>query len=230
MATGDANDIIGRLQRWLPTRWFPTDVGTRIYATLAGIASPLNAVWNQIAYVRQQTRLGTVTDGFADLASFDYLADRLPRIAGETDAAYVVRIKANIFLKANTRAAVQAAVESVTGYPARVIEPWRPNDNARYGSSFYGYNRRARPGQYSNGNQRYLGLIVCSLPATGAALPRRGYGGVFYTSDPTLVSPAGAFYSTALASADQQMVFDAINRVLVFGTQAYVKFVPPDQV
>jgi hypothetical protein len=230
MAAGDQTDIIGRLQRWLPTRWFPTDIGTRVYATLAGFASPLSAIYSQIAYVRNQTRLGTVTDGFADLASYDYLGDRLPRLAGESDATYVARIKANIFLKANTPTAVEAAIEAVTGYPARVIEPWNPSNNARYGSAFYGFNRKSCPGQYSDGNQRYKGLIVCSLPATGAALPRRGYGGVFYTSSSSIAAGAGAFYSTALASSAEQLVFDALSRVLVFGTQAYVKFVPPGQV
>src|SRR6185312_11672150 len=172
MAVGDNSDVIGRLQRWLPTRWFPSDIGTRIYATLAGFSSALSAVYAQIAYVRKQTRLGTVTDGFADLASQDFLGDRLPRLSGETDAAYVARIKANIFPTANTRSAIEAAVVAVTGNPCRLIEPWQPNDNARYGSSFYGYNRKGRPGQYANGNQRYRGLVVCTLPIAGAARPR----------------------------------------------------------
>jgi len=230
MATGDQKDVIWRLQRWLPQGWFPTNVGTRIYAIVSGWASALSTVYVLIVYAKLQTRIATATDGFLDLASRDYLGKRLPRLSGEQDPAFSTRIRASIFLAANTRPAIQTALENLTGNSVRMIEPWQPNDNARYGRSFYGYNRQARPGQYANGNQRYKGLIVCSLPdSSGGGRPRRGYGNSFYTSDPALVSPAGAFYSQAPANGGQQLVFDAINRLKVYGTDVFVKFVPPTQ-
>lgn len=231
MATGDQLDTIGRLQRWLPTRWFPTSIGTRIYATLAGFASPFQAVFAQIAYTKLQTRLGTVTDGFADLASFDYLGNRLPRIAGESDAAYVARIKANIFLKANTRAAVLAAVESVTGYPARAIEPWQPNDTFVWGKSFWGVDTAANPGNWSDGNQRYNGLIVCSLPADGQGTGSRfGWGNFFWATGPTNAVASGSWWTTFIASTAIGLIYSAINRTKVFGTQVWVQIRPPGSI
>lgn len=230
MATGDQTDIIMRLQRWLPQGWFPTTPGTRVYAIVAGLASVLASIYALIAYAALQTRIATATDGFLDIISRDYLGGNLPRLPGETDAAFAARIRANLFLAANTRTAIKTYLEAVTGNPVRMIEPWQPNDNARYGNSFYGYNRAGRPGQYSNGARRYSGLIVCSLPvAGGGGRPRRGYGGSFYAHDPSLVSPAGANYSEPLANAGQLTVFNAINRLKVFGTDIYVKFVSPNQ-
>jgi len=234
--TGSVADITARLQKWLPSRWFPTQAvnadGTvpRIYAQLVSWATALAAVWSQIQYAIAQARLGTSTDGWLDLSSQDFFGGDLPRLSGETDPVFEARIEANLLAPANTRLAVLETVERVTGYPARVIQPWQPNDNARYGGSFYGYNRAARPGQYANGNQRYSGLVVCAIPAAGlSGIPRRGYGGVFYTINPAFVPPAGAVYLQPSAEAGEQPVYDAINRVIPYGTTVFVKFVPPNQ-
>lgn len=228
--TGDQNDVTSRFLRWLPQGWFPSITGTRVYALAAGFGSILATIFGMVAYAKAQTRIATTTDGFLDLASQDYLGANLPRLLGESDTAFSARIRANIFLKANTRSAVQNALETVTGAPVRMIEPWQPNDNARYGNSFYGYNRLARPGQYANGNQRYSGLIECSLPiAGGGGRARRGYGGSFYTNGPTYASPAGSFYSQDPPSAGEDLVFNAINRLKVYGTHIFVKFLPPNQ-
>lgn len=231
MATGDSTDVTARLFRWLPTRWFPTGSGTRVYATMVGFSSALSAVYQQVVYVRLQARLGTVTDGFADLASYDYLANELPRIPGETDPAYVARIKANIFLAANTRAAIIAAVEGVTGQPARVIEPWQPNDTFVWGRSFWGVNTRVNPGQWANGNQRYKGLVVCSLPAgQGGGNPRFGWGNFFWATGPSYAVASGSWWGSALASSGIDLIISALKRVKVFGTSIYIQIVPPGSV
>lgn len=233
MPTGSQSDFVGRLQAWLPTRWFPTEAQNvngsvpRIYALLSGAAAAFAQVWNQLQYARTQTRASTSTDGWLDLASEDFFGGTLPRLPGETDPAFQARIKANLFLPANTRAAIEEAVEKLTGYPARMIEPWQPNDNARYGSSFYGYNTVLRPGQYANGNQRYRGLIQTSLPAGGiSGLPHRGYGNAFYGS--AGYAPGGAFYlQQSPEQGTSAQVNAVINKLRSIGISVFIQFIPP---
>lgn len=234
MATGDQADFVRRLKAVLPNGWFPPESDTTetpvLTAILSGPAWSASWLYSLIGYAKNQTRIKTATDVWLDIISQDYFGDGLPRLPGETDGAFSARIIANLLLPANTRSAILAAVESVTGNPARMIEPWQPNDNARYGSSFYGYNRAGRPGQYANGNQRYAGLVVCSLPSAGiGGMTRRGYGGIFYTSGTTYAAPAGSFYLQPNSQAGEQLVFDAINRLKPVGTSIFVKFVPADQ-
>jgi len=179
MATGSISDITGRLQKWLPSRWFPTQSvnanGTvpRIYAQLVSFATALAGIWSQIQYAIAQTRLATSSDGWLDLASQDYFGGDLPRLSGETDPAFEARIEANLLAPANTRPAVLATVERVTGFAARVIQPWQPNDNARYGGSFYGYNRAARPGQYATPASRAAAMAACSTRPIPPSCRRR---------------------------------------------------------
>lgn len=237
MATGDQTNILARLKTLLPPGWFPASSSGQTSPTpiLDGILSGFSAIaaygYSLIQYVKNQTRIATATDGWLDIISLDLFGGALPRNPGELDPAFRARIRANLFLPANTRAALQAAVQSVTGYPVRMIEPWQPNDNARYGSSFYGYNRAARPGQYANGNQRTAGLIVCSLPASsgGGGQPRRGYGGIFYTNGPTYAAPAASWYVQPNTGNAEQIVFSTINKFRALGVRVFVKFVPPAQ-
>lgn len=227
MATGDQNDLISRLQKWMPQGWYPATTGTRIYAVMAGLASVLSSIFGMIAYARLQTRIATATDGFLDIISRDYLANNLPRIPGETDAAFSVRIRANIFLKANTRTNIQAYLQTITGYPVRMIEPWQPNDTFVWGRSFWGVDTTVNPGQWANGNQRYCGLIALTLPASGASgLSRSWWGQWFWNTVSSLAPAAGAWWLAFSGSNAEQLIYAAIIRLKVFGTSIYVKFVP----
>jgi hypothetical protein len=237
MATGSIADITSRLQRWLPARWFPTQAvnsdGTvpRVYAQLVSWATGLQAIWTQIQYTIAQTRLGTSTDGWLDLLSQDYFGGDLPRLSGETDAAFQARIAANLFLPANTPAAIQSAVESVTGYPARLIEPWQPAQTFVWGRSFWGVNTAANPGQWANGNQRYQGLIQCALPAaTGSGgNPRFGWGNFFWGSGLANAVALGAWWTSFSGENGANLVYAIVNRLKMVGTTIYVQFVPPSQ-
>lgn len=227
MATGDQNDVIARLQRWLPQGWFPNTPGTRIYAILSGFAAVLSGIYNLVAYAKLQTRVATATDGFLDLASQDYLGPNLPRLPGETDAAFSARIRANVFLAANTRTAIQNAIQNLTGAPVRMIEPWQPNDTFRWGVSFWGVDTAVNPGQWSNGNQRYQGLIVCSLPGGGIQnIPRSWWGKFFWNFGQSYATAAGAWWLNTVGLGGPNLIYAAINRLKVFGTSIFVKFVP----
>ncbi len=225
-ATGSQTDIIGHLQDWLPQGWFPNTAGTRIYAILSGFASVLSTIYSLITYTKMQTRVATATDGFLDLASQDYLGSNLPRLLGETDTAFSARIRASVFLAANTRPAIQKALENLTGNPVRMIEPWQPNDTFVWGRSFWGVDTRFTPGQWANGNQRYSGLIECTLPDNSMAnLPRSWWGKWFWNFVSAFAPGAGNWWLGFIGVNGPQQVYAAILRLKVYGTSIFVRFV-----
>lgn len=227
MATGDQADIVSRLQRWLPQGWFPNTTGTRIFALLSGFASLLSTIYGMVSYTKLQTRIATATDGFLDLISQDYLGQNLPKLPGETDQAFSKRIRANIFLAANTRTAIQKALQIVTGAPVRMIEPWQPNDTFVWGRSFWNVDTAINPGQWANGNQRYKGLVVCSLPAGGISnIPRSWWGKFFWSYGLGYALPTGAWWLNIVGTSAPALIYAAIIRLKVFGTSVFVKIVP----
>ena len=239
MATGDQTNNLIRLKATLPAGWFksngdgsgvsPTPL---LDAVLSGFAALGAWAYSLLQYVKMQTRIATATDGWLDIVSLDLFGGILPRLAGETDSAFRARIKANLFLPANTRAAVLEAVEAVTGFPARVIEPWQPNDTFRWGRSFWGVNNTANPGQWANGNQRCTALFVCALPlpAGFGGNPRFGWGNWFYGSNPALAVASGAWWTESESqNAGAALVYSTINRVRPVGVSIFVKFVPAAQ-
>lgn len=128
MAKGDTLDLTNRIFRMLPAGWFPSQSGTRIYATVQGFAAAFTAIWQQIVYARLQTRLQTTTDGWVDLASQDFFGTRLPRRRSESDGVFSQRIRDEVIRLRNTRAALIAAAQDVTGRPAAIFEPFNPYD------------------------------------------------------------------------------------------------------
>lgn len=229
MTTGSQSDLIGRLQTWLPSRWFPTQAQNgdgsvpRIYALLAGAAATLAQVWTQLQYARAQTRLSTSTDGWLDLGIADFMGDILPRNPGESDAAYWARAQPQLLPKANTRPNLRAALTLLTGNSVRMIEAFDPRDTAVWGHSFYGVDTEDSPGCYANGAARYNGFVECVLPAVSILGDEPQ--GFFYDS---LFYNNGFYWDGQLAGeGGAGLVYALINRLKVFGTQVWVKFVPP---
>jgi hypothetical protein len=128
MSKGDALDITWRLFRWLPSRWFPPGPGTRIWATLTGFAAALSQVWNQIVYLRTQTRLRTISDGWVDLASWDFFGGKFPRRQQEGDASFSKRIRHEVLRERNTRRAIGSVVFDLVGRSPVVFEAYNPHD------------------------------------------------------------------------------------------------------
>lgn len=125
--TGSAADLTNRLQRWLPSRWFPTGGGTRIWATISGSAAALVSLYQQVVYAKAQTRIATSTDGFLDLTAADYLGI-FPRRLNETDPSYALRIQREILRPRNTRAAIVQVLEDLTGNTPTVFRPTNAAD------------------------------------------------------------------------------------------------------
>ncbi len=153
------SNIVQRLQKWLPSGWFPNTLGTRIFATLSGFSANLSTVLAQITYVKLQTRIKTATDGFLDLISWDYFGPTLPRNTSEIDNAFRARILGNLLRPRATRQGMIATLTLLTGRTPRVFEPKRPMDTGGWGGNPYGGYGVA--GGYSNpAIQQYQALIT----------------------------------------------------------------------
>lgn len=218
--TGDQPDLVARLQRWLPQGWFPEDVGTRIYAILSGFASLLSSIFAEIAYTNLQTRLATTTDGFLDLAAFDFFGTNLPRLAGEVDATYSLRIRKEVVRDRLTRNAIDALLFELTGQHPEITEPWRGADNFAWRGR-YGW----RTGHYSGRDLRYT-VFIKTIHAgvfginTGAWRNNNAAWRVptFVLTDPSMTTGTGL--------SDQQLL-DALDRIRAAGVTYWVWITDP---
>jgi hypothetical protein len=138
MATGDAQDILGRIKALLPRRWFP-DSTPVLDALLSGPAWALALVYSLIQYAKDQTRIGTATDGFLDLISYDYFGTALPRRHSELDAPFRARILATLLRPKATRPGMIASLVNLTGRTPIIFEPWRVADTGAWGGTVGGF-------------------------------------------------------------------------------------------
>lgn len=136
MATGDQADIFGRLRRLLAP-WFGDDdaQSSVVAAFLQAPAWALAGVHELLAYAKLQTRIATATDGWLELIAYDFFGDGLPRLQGEQDSAYGLRIRREILRPRVTRAAIEAAMREIPGQAnaVRVYEPFNIRDTGAYG-------------------------------------------------------------------------------------------------
>ncbi len=130
MATGDQNDIFGRLNSLLPSRWFVGSTPIKD-AVMTGIAAVFSQTYGLYAYAKLQTRISTLTDGWIDTAAADYFGTGLTRNLGESDAAYLARVKANLLAPRTARPAMVTVLARLTG---RVPTIWEPNNPADMGA------------------------------------------------------------------------------------------------
>ena len=153
------SNIVFRLQKWLPSGWFPNNIGTRIFATLSGMSAALSAVLAQITYVKLQTRIRSATDGFLDLISWDFFGPTLPRETNEVDNTFRTRILSNLLRPRVTRQGMITTLPLLTGRAPRVFEPKRPMDTGGWGGNPFGGYGVA--GGYSNpAIQQYQAMIT----------------------------------------------------------------------
>jgi hypothetical protein len=125
---GDQGNMVGRLYRWLPTRWFPGGPGTLIHAVVSGFATALAAVYALAAYATLQIRIATATDGWLDLIATDYFGPHLPRQPGEADPPYSARIRREIMRERVTREAIDRVIFDTTGNHPTIVELNRTSD------------------------------------------------------------------------------------------------------
>jgi hypothetical protein len=221
MATGDPSDIAWRLARAAPTQWFPSGA-PRLTAQLAGPAAAFSVNYGQIAYAALQTRAASVTDGWADLASQDYLGGTLARRTNEADATFSLRIRLAVLAPKMTRQAIVAAMQSLTGRAPIVFNPTRPADAGGYGTGSLGYGVAGGYGSLLLPYQFFITAfrpILAGVPYVGGYYAGSGWAGGGYG--------AGALEYATLALAGETVtdaqIYAAINGIIAAGITAWVR-------
>ncbi|RKR46325.1 hypothetical protein [Paraburkholderia sp. BL17N1] len=147
MATGDQNDILSRLQSYIPRGWFGDwSEAPIVTALLQGIASVFVTMYLLIVFFKAQARLDTSSGGWIDLWADDFFGGSLPRKPSESDASYIARIKVALFQDRATRPAMISVLTQLTGRAPIIFEPARPLDSGCMGAntgvaSFCGVSR-----------------------------------------------------------------------------------------
>lgn len=127
MTTGDAPDMLARIKRVVPSRWFAYVAPLRD-AVLGGLSDQLAWVYSFIAYAKLQTRITTATDLWLDLIAADYFGLFIRRRVGEFDAAFMPRIKRELIRERVTRKGMAQALTDLTGSAPIIFEPWNTGD------------------------------------------------------------------------------------------------------
>ncbi|HEX8894478.1 MAG TPA: hypothetical protein VF783_14200 [Terriglobales bacterium] len=142
MAIGDSSDIFSRLKAALPLRWFGSTADSMpvVDSLLTGISTALSFIYSLYAYAKNQTRLATATDGWLDVAAYDFFGTSVVRTFGQTDAAFRNVILANLFRARGTRQSVIDVLTQLTGHAPAIFEPARPADTGAYDLGGVGYD------------------------------------------------------------------------------------------
>lgn len=130
MTTGDQDDIVARITRELPKRWF-ADAPPVLSGVLAAFGQVGATCYALVQFARAQMRLGTMSGGWLDLFALDYFGSRFPRRARDDDA-FRAAIGAELLRERATRAGISRALEDLTGTPPTIIEPWNAADCGAY--------------------------------------------------------------------------------------------------
>lgn len=136
MATGDQNDMFGRLKSLLPIGWFGDSNPIRD-AALWGYAQALSWGYTLYLYAQAQTRIKTATDSWLDLSALDFFGNNLLRYSGQSDDSYKNRILINIFRERTTRHGMEKVLFDLTGRKPVIIEPARPKDVGSLGVNMW---------------------------------------------------------------------------------------------
>ena len=130
--TGDPQDMLARLKAVLPSRWFP-DATPVLDGMLSGLANVAAWSYTLLAGVRAAARIATATGGFLDMIAQDFFGPRITRRPSQGDAAFRVRIEAELLRERGTRGAVISVLQDLTGRTPVVFEPMRPADTRAWG-------------------------------------------------------------------------------------------------
>lgn len=156
MAKGDQTDIFSRLQSLLPGGWF-TDSSVFLSGLLAAGARTLSWCHTLYLYARRQTRIATASDGWLDMAAFDFLGNRVKRVGGVPDDVFRQQIMMSLFREQGTRQAIVTILEEITGNTPEVFEPQCPGDTGVYGGPGLGYGMA---GGYGSRLMPYQAFVV----------------------------------------------------------------------
>lgn len=227
---GDANDIVDRVKRLIPNRWFRWVAPYRD-AIIGGLADI--AAWNYgwIIYARAQTRLATAYGLWLDILAYDFLGRFIVR-GSTADDAFRSIIRATVLQERVTRAGMVNALTALTGTAPGIFEPWNTIDTGSWSSPGFagavqngqmGYN--VGKGGYGNmalNNQAFVSIVRGSgsgVPGVG------GYGNIIDGYGVGAIEYLGP--SSELWGITDAMIYDMINKTKPTGTIVWVQFALP---
>lgn len=185
--------MLDRLKAALPSSWFRDDTPI-IDAILSGYAWCLTSIQDDIDESKNQTRIKTTTGGFLDLTSGDFFGESLPRLLGESDPTFGVRIIRNIVSEKATFGAVHGAVVDIM---------------AGTGATINMYELGTSPVIHSNSFE--VGLDLLDIPSR-IGTPLQPFEAFIH------ISGSGVYIDDTLYAS----LIDIISRIKPIGTVVWV--------
>ncbi len=136
---GDQADFVARLRAVLPRGWF-SDVAPVLDSVLSGFGTAWSGMYGLLRLAQAQSRIGTASGTFLDLIADDFFGTAFERFSGEADTPFRARIGREMLRERGTRQSLVDALQDLTGRPAVVFEPARPDDTGGYSTGVLGYN------------------------------------------------------------------------------------------
>ncbi len=218
MATGDQNDIYMRLKGLLPPTWFG-DTSPLLTGAITSCASALEWCYSLYLYAKLQTRTGTATGGWLDVAAHDFFGSNLQRAAGQSDELFRNQMKINLFRARGTRQAIIDILEDLTGNTPTIFEPQRPLDTGSYGGPMIGYGVA---GGYGSQLIPYQAFVIAYRPK-GTGIP---YVAGYQTTPAGYSNPSrGQYVSQEMVTGTvtDAQVYEAVTAVKMEGSIVWVR-------
>ena len=217
--TPEAQDILNRLIRLLPPRWWSTPAPIRD-AILGGAADILAWAQSLFVYAKFQMRLATATDFWIDLFSYDYLGLTQQRLSGEADAHYRTRVGKELVRERVTRQGMYQALLDLTGTPPVIIEPFNGGDTGGWDLSYSGWS--IGPGSWGSSIPDQV-FITVQRTGIGVGIAYSGGWNTGYIG----WNQAGQWTdaSQITGAVTDQDIYDTINRTKPAGVTVWVQLI-----
>ena len=229
--TPEAQDILNRLIRLMPPRWWSTPAPIRD-AILGGASDILAWAQSLFVYAKFQMRLATATDFWIDLFSYDYLGLTQQRLSGEADDHYRTRVGKELIRERVTRQGMYQALLDLTGTPPVIIEPFNGGDVGGWDISWWGWdigNGSTVPASL-NGNPIAWGdsipnqvFVTVQRVGVGVGVANSGGWDTGYIGWDVCGQWTDA--SQITGSVTDQDIYDAINRTKPAGVTVWVQLI-----
>ncbi|MBR0693690.1 hypothetical protein [Bradyrhizobium lablabi] len=228
-APSTSDDIVARVKKLIPHRWFRWVAPYRD-AIIGGLAD--SAAWNftLIAYAKAQTRLATAYGIWLDIFCYDFLGGALTR-SGLQDDSFRAVIRATILQERVTRAGMSNAVTRITGLVPLIFEPWNTGDTGGYAHQASGvisggqFGYGVGNGGYGNMNLPAQVLMQVHRSAPSGVPGVDGYDGTIAGYGAGAIEYVGS--TTQLEGITDALIYNQINMTKPTGSIAWISFTSP---
>jgi hypothetical protein len=211
--------MLDRLMKYLPKGWFPNP-SENVSGVMAGGAYGLQFIKDLTDYADKQTRIKTSTDGWLDIVAADFFGEnQFPRQPGETDPHYLTRIRINMFREAGTLNAIKSILKELTGNDPTIYELFYGDngDTLNYAEAYpVGYPTAAAPTPHTS--VPYQAFVIAYLGIPNTASGFFGYDTYGFAYDVGF-----AYAPPARSLIDEQLIYQAVAAVKLFGTIVWVQ-------